>query len=114
MPITEEVAAGLPGKAAVDADGAPLGPVTGVFDDDHTGRPEWAVVRVAGLEHLAPLADADVRGGRLHLAVTTQRLLSAPAAEDVDHLSHDDSVALYRHYGTSPAGDTDVAPHPAT
>ncbi|WP_299037827.1 hypothetical protein [uncultured Pseudokineococcus sp.] len=110
MPITEEVGAGLPGTPAVDADGAPLGPVTGVFDDDHTGRPEWAVVRVAGLERLAPLADADVRDGRLHLAVTADRLLSAPAAEEVEHVSHADSVALYQHYGTSPAGDTDVTP----
>jgi len=110
VPVPEEVAVRLPGKAAVDADGARLGPVTGVFDDDHTGRPEWAVVRVAGLEHLAPLADAEVRDGRLHLAVTADRLASAPAAEDVDHVSHADSVALYHHYGLSPAGDTDVAP----
>ncbi|MEJ5868417.1 hypothetical protein WDV85_11800 [Pseudokineococcus sp. 5B2Z-1] len=91
---------------AVDVDGHEVGPVLAVFEDDHTGRAELALVAVPDGERLVPLVGARTEGARLHLAVTTAAVEASPVAGDVEHVGPDDVLAVYRHHGLSPADDT--------
>lgn len=105
----EEPAAG-PATTAVAAGGEELGPVTAVFEDDHTGRAEIAAVGLPDGERLVPLAGVRPDGPRLQLAVTADAVRASAVAEGVDHVDHDDVVELYRHHGLSPADDTARGP----
>ncbi|GAA2023059.1 hypothetical protein WDZ16_02570 [Pseudokineococcus marinus] len=91
---------------AVDVDGREVGPVTAVFEDDHTGRAELALVALPDGQRLVPLVGARTEGARLHLAVTAAAVEASPVAGDVEHVGPDDVLALYRHHGLSPADDT--------
>lgn len=113
MPITEDQAFLVARASAHDRDGELLGTVSGIFYDDHTGRPEWVTVTIgadADPDRFIPLASASYGKGRLTLNVTLDQVRSAPALGDDDHLDGPSETALYRHYGLSPAGDTDVDP----
>ncbi|GAA0291977.1 hypothetical protein [Kineococcus aurantiacus] len=127
MPISEDQAFLVARSVAVDRDGTQVGPVTGIYYDDHTGRPEWVTVALAldpseadgalppAGERFVPLASAAYSRGRLHLDVTTGQVRTAPqVADGNDHLDGAAEVDLYRHYGLSPAGDTDVDPATGT
>lgn len=117
-PITEDQALLVAQAAAVDRDGRTLGRVVDLYWDDHTGRPTWVAVRLvdelrpaddAGVT-AAPLASASYARGLLTLDVTADQVVGSPRLEDADHLDAPAEVRLYRHYGLSPAGDTDVDP----
>lgn len=139
MPISEDQAFLVARSTAHDRDGTPIGPVSGIYYDDHTGRPEWVTVTVTGQEPTAveptargararvpagvdggsgpagpatfvPLASASYSRGRLHVNVSLEQVRHAPPADADDHLSSAAESRLYRHYGLSPAGDTDVDP----
>ena len=130
MPITEDQAFLVARATAVDRHGQVVGPVTGIYYDDHTGAPAWVSVQVAGqhtestsgqdhdqtaAHRFAPLASASYARGRLHLDVTHQQVRDAPTdGDDDEHLDSEHEVGLYRHYGLSPAGDTDVDPDTAS
>ncbi|NAZ78007.1 hypothetical protein GTQ99_21730 [Kineococcus sp. T13] len=134
MPISDEQAFLVARSSAVDRDGLTLGPVSGVYYDDHTGRPEWvtvqlretpphegpagddppSTVRGAAQSRFVPLASATYSRGRLHLDVSAAQVRSAPPARGDEHLSSAAERQLYRHYGLSPAGDTDVDPASGT
>lgn len=110
---TPEVGAAADRAAtAVASGGEELGPVTAVFDDDHTGRPELALVRLPDGERLVPLAGARQDGARMHLAVTAEGVRSSAPAPADDHVDHDAVVRLYRHHGLTPADDTGPGPAP--
>jgi len=158
MPISDDQAFLVARSTAYDRDGTQVGPVSGIYYDDHTGRPEWVTVMVAEPEALSrtapsqvagrgpsargsatqesatqtttetrtsparstsarstsvrfvPLASASYARGRLHVNVTLEQVRQAPPADADDHLSSAAENRLYRHYGLSPAGDTDVDP----
>lgn len=118
MPITEDQAFLVARASAHDRAGRLLGAVSGVFYDDHTGRPEWVTVTAAasgdapapGPDRFIPLASASYSKGRVNLNVTLEQVHTAPVLGEGDHLDGPSETALYRHYGLSPAGDTDVDP----
>jgi hypothetical protein len=116
MPISEDQAFLVARSTAVDREGAEVGHVTGIYYDDHTGRPEWVTVSVPdvvdgpGAARFVPLASAAYYRGRLHVDVTLDQVRSAPRTAGGDHLGGATEIELYRHYGLSPAGDTDVDP----
>lgn len=140
MPISEDQAFLVARATAVDRDGQEVGPVVGLYYDDHTGRPEWVTVRpgaersetgphgaarsdgAGGPEtapghdalRFTPLASASYTRGRLHLDVTYDQVLAAPPCGDDERLDAEEETRLYRHYGLSPAGDTDVDPSTGT
>ncbi|GAA2027765.1 hypothetical protein [Pseudokineococcus marinus] len=138
MPVTEDQAFLVVRAVAVDRHRQVIGPVTGIYYDDHTGAPAWVSVRTpAPPDHgpddpqagepqpvepaagedalrLAPLAGASYSRGHLHLDLTYEQVAAAPPAGDDGHLDAEHEVHLYRHYGLSPAGDTDVDPTTAS
>ncbi|NAZ81914.1 hypothetical protein GTR02_08790 [Kineococcus sp. R8] len=61
-----------------------------------------------------PLAGAAYARGRLLLDVTAEQVRRAPHVAPDEHLAASTEVALYGHYGLSPAGDTDVDPRTGT
>ncbi|MGY1838787.1 MULTISPECIES: PRC and DUF2382 domain-containing protein [unclassified Modestobacter] len=117
------------GAIVDDRDGTPLGTVTAVFLDDVTGQPTW-IGLTEGLHAapddeevptIAPMAGAELTGGRLHLTVPVTAVRSAPRVARPDHLSPEEEAVLQEHYrlgevaGTGPAverpGTTPPAGH---
>lgn len=124
--ISEDQAFLVARASAHDRDGQVIGSVSGVFYDDHTGRPEWVTVKVAPgtdpravgadprPDRFVPLAGGSYARGRLTLDVTLDQVHGAPGPRGGDHLDRGAETTLYRHYGLSPAGDTDVDPRSGT
>ena len=89
MPISEDQAFLVARSTAHDRDGTRIGPVSGVYYDDHTGRPEWVTVTV-GTQDEAPASSA----GRSELS-----RVSPPAKWHLWHLrAGSDTSGL--HHGT--------------
>lgn len=125
MPVTEDQAFLVARATAVDRDGRVIGPVTGIYYDDHTGIPTWVTVQAPtraaearedldAAPRFVPLASAAYAHGRLHVDVTRGQVVAAPAADGDGHLNATHEVALYRYYGLSPSGDTAVDPQSAS
>ncbi len=124
MPISEDQAFLVARSTAYDRDGEEIGPVVGIYSDNHTGRPEWVTVAVdpdptaspaaADAVRFAPLASASYTRGRLVLDVTRRQVVAAPVTADGEELDGASETRLYTHYGLSPAGDTDVDPASGT
>lgn len=125
MPISEDQAFLVARSVAYDRDGSRVGPVVGIYCDNHTGRPEWITIAVqAGessslnvgtdLVRFAPLASASYGRGRLVLDVTRRQVVKAPDIPAGEELDGSAETRLYSHYGLSPAGDTDVDPTTGT
>jgi hypothetical protein len=92
-------AANWVGQTVIDRDGTEIGSCTAVFADDATGLPEWICVGFEGRSVVIPVVDAAERGGRVQVAVGRADVVSAPSVDDTEHVSGDQEVALYRHYG---------------
>jgi hypothetical protein len=142
MPISEDQAFLVARATGYDRDGSRIGPVVGIYSDNHTGRPEWVTLSVepatgdapaadeastdtpaagpsgertaTGPVRFAPLASASYGRGRLTLDVTLGQVVTAPVTPDGEELDGPAEVRLYAHYGLSPAGDTDVDPATGT
>jgi hypothetical protein len=102
------------GAIADDREGRPLGTVTAVFVDDVTGQPTWvgltdglhAAPDATDVAIVAPIADAQVSGGRVRLTVSADAVHSSPRPAAPDRLSPAEEVTLREHYagGTGLAG----------
>jgi len=92
------------GADVYDADGDKIGTASEVFLDDQSGNPEWVTVKT-GLfgtkETFVPIREADLTGDGLRVPVTKAAVKEAPKIDQDGHLSPDEEVALYRHYGMS-------------
>jgi hypothetical protein len=105
----------LIGRRALDRDGAKIGTIDEVYLDDATGRPDWAAVRT-GLftrDAFVPLEPSEVVGDDLRVPFTKSLIKDAPDFGVGRHLSPEQELQLYHHYGMQipPAGprppDTD-------
>jgi hypothetical protein len=83
----------------VDRDGTEIGTCTQIFLDDATGLPEWAQADLSGAPGVVPLMDATAAGDRVRVAVRRTEVVGAPQVDDPLHISEDEEVRLYRHYG---------------
>jgi len=99
------------GRTVVDRDGEKIGKVKEIYEDQSTGKPEWATVS-AGLfglkSHFAPLAGAVPAGSGVQLAVTKDQVKDAPGVEANGELSEQEERHLFEHYGVpyTTAGST--------
>jgi hypothetical protein len=85
----------LLGAPVVDAAGAPAGAVADLLADPVTGRPAWAVVRLAdGTAVTVPHAILRSHARDLALPCGTDHLASAPPPEH--------AAALCRHFDVAP------------
>lgn len=91
----------LIGRKAFDSNGAKIGTVGEVYLDDATGEPEWAAVRTGLLRRgtFVPLEAGELVDDTLRLPFSRSLIKDAPALGVGRHLSPQQELRLYRHYG---------------
>ena len=90
------------GHKVLDADGHKIGQADEVYLDDSTGTPQWVTVkggRFGGKGHFAPLGGAVLVNDDVRLAYAKAQVDSAPELETGRHLSVEEELTLYQHYG---------------
>lgn len=90
------------GRDLLGSDGEKIGSVKEVYEDDRTGKPEWALV-TSGLfgtrSHFVPLAGAAPSGEAVRVRVSTDQVKDAPSIEGDGELSEAEERELFEHYG---------------
>ncbi|PLW72296.1 PRC-barrel domain containing protein [Streptomyces sp. SCUT-3] len=96
----------LIGRKAYDRNGARLGVVDEVYLDDATGEPDWAAVRTGlfSRDVLVPLEPSELVGEELRVPFEKALVKSAPDYGVGRHLSPEQEMELYRHYGIDVMG----------
>lgn len=98
----------LIGRKAFDRNGAKIGTVDEVYLDDATGAPEWAAVRTGlfSRDAFVPLEPSELVDETLRVPFDRALIKEAPDFGVGRHLSPEQEVQLYRHYGLDvPGGD---------
>lgn len=91
----------LIGRRAFDRDGTRIGTVDEVYLDDATGTPEWAAVRT-GLftrDAFVPLEPSELVDDVLWVPYKKSLIKDAPDFGVGRHLSPEQELQLYHHYG---------------
>jgi sporulation protein YlmC with PRC-barrel domain len=105
----------LIGRRAFDRDGAKIGTVDEVYLDDATGAPEWAAVRT-GLftrDAFVPLEPSRLVQDELRVPFKKALIRDAPDFGVGRHLSPEQELQLYHHYGMEVPSDGVAPPAPA-
>ncbi|MFV2119297.1 PRC-barrel domain-containing protein [Streptomyces sp. Act-28] len=91
----------LIGCKAFDRAGRRIGTVDEVYLDDATGAPEWAAVRTGlfGRDAFVPLGPGELLDDGLHVPYEKALVRDAPDLGVGRHLSPEQELRLYRHYG---------------
>ncbi|WP_069816932.1 PRC-barrel domain-containing protein [Streptomyces sp. TP-A0874] len=91
----------LIGRKAYDSEGAKIGIVDEVYLDDATGMPEWASVRTGlfGRDAFVPLEPSEFVEDALRVPYRRSLVKEAPDFGVGRHLSPEQEIQLYRHYG---------------
>ncbi len=91
----------LIGRKAFDRNGVKIGTVDEVYLDDATGEPEWAAVRTGlfGRDAFVPLEPSEVQADTLRVPYDKSLVKSAPDFGVGRHLSPEQELQLYHHYG---------------
>jgi sporulation protein YlmC with PRC-barrel domain len=102
----------LIGCKAFDRDGTRIGTVDEVYLDDATGVPEWAAVRTGlfGRDAFVPLEPSEVVDDALRVPFERSLIRRAPGFGVGRHLSPEQEMELYRHYGLPVPGGAADAP----
>jgi uncharacterized protein (TIGR02271 family) len=99
-PITDAYA--WQGRELLGSDGEKIGSVKEIYEDQQTGKPEWALV-TSGLfgtrSHFVPLAGAEPSGEAVRAQVTKDQVKNAPSIEGDGQLSEQEERKLFEHYG---------------
>ncbi|MET7902923.1 PRC-barrel domain-containing protein [Streptomyces sp. NPDC005355] len=96
----------LIGRKAFDREGAKIGTVDEVYLDDATGEPEWAAVRTGlfSRDVFVPLEPSEVIGDTLRVPYDRALIKNAPDFGVGRHLSPEQELQLYHHYGLDVTG----------
>ncbi|GGQ26385.1 PRC-barrel domain-containing protein [Streptomyces roseolilacinus] len=103
----------LIGRKAFDRDGHRIGTVDEVYLDDATGVPEWAAVRTGlfGRDAFVPLGPSELTDAGLRVPYEKALVKDAPDFGVGRHLSPEQELQLYLHYGlalpSAPSADRD-------
>jgi sporulation protein YlmC with PRC-barrel domain len=103
----------LIGRKAFDRTGAKIGTVDEVYLDDATGAPEWAAVRTGlfSRDAFVPLEPSELVDETLRVPFDRALIKEAPDFGVGRHLSPEQELQLYRHYGLAvPGGDKGSRP----
>ncbi|HEY6748932.1 MAG TPA: hypothetical protein VI357_24845 [Mycobacteriales bacterium] len=87
------------GRTVVDRDGAEIGACTAVFADDATELAEWVCSEFDGSTVFIPAVGAAETDGMVKVVISRDDVAGAPPVGGPEHISGDEEVALYRHYG---------------
>ncbi|AZK93072.1 MULTISPECIES: PRC-barrel domain-containing protein [Streptomyces] len=101
----------LIGRKAYDRDGVKIGTVDEVYLDDATGSPEWAAVRTGlfSRDAFVPLEPSTMVGDTLRVPYERTLIRGAPGFGVGRHLSPEQELQLYRHYGIELSAPPDPA-----
>ena len=91
----------LAGRTAVDRNYSKIGTIDEVYVNDATAQPEWLAIKTGlfGTKlTFAPLSGALAQGDEVVVPYDADVVTEAPNADDLDHLSSDEVVALYDYY----------------
>jgi uncharacterized protein (TIGR02271 family) len=107
---------GWQGRTMVDGDGDRIGSIEGIYADDQSGEPEWALVKT-GLfgtkSSFVPIVQASERNDDVQVPYDKQLVKDAPRIEADQHLSEAEEQQLWRHYGLDyGAGQAGTAAQP--
>jgi uncharacterized protein (TIGR02271 family) len=90
------------GRDVVGNDDEKIGSVKEIYEDQRTGKPEWALV-TSGLfgtrSHFVPLAGAEPSGEAVRVPVSKDQVQNAPSVESDGQLSEQEERELFEHYG---------------
>lgn len=90
------------GRDLLGSDDEKIGSVKEIYEDERTGKPEWALVS-SGLfgtkSHFVPLAGAEPAGEQVRVRVTKDQVKDAPSIEGDGQLSEQEERQLFEHYG---------------
>ncbi|MFC7310529.1 PRC-barrel domain-containing protein [Streptomyces monticola] len=102
----------LIGRKAFDSKGNKLGTVDEVYLDDATGAPEWAAIRTGlfSRDAFVPLEPSELVDGTLRVPFERSLIKDAPDFGVGRHLSPEQELQLYHHYGIDIAAPTDAPP----
>ncbi len=104
------------GRDVVDSDGEKIGAIKEIYEDLHTGKPEWGLV-TSGLfgtrSHFVPLAGAQPAGEAVRVSATKDQVKNAPSVEGEGQLSEADERRLFEHYNVPFADEGSVTAHGA-
>ncbi|MEU2157017.1 PRC-barrel domain-containing protein [Streptomyces sp. NPDC019396] len=91
----------LIGRKAFDRNGTKIGTVDEVYLDDATGVPEWAAVRTGlfSRDAFVPLEPSELDTDGLHIPFERALIKDAPDFGVGRHLSPEQELQLYHHYG---------------
>jgi sporulation protein YlmC with PRC-barrel domain len=91
----------LIGRKAFDRGGHKIGTVDEVYLDDATGVPEWAAVRTGlfSRDAFVPLEPSSLVDDTLRVPFERSLIKDAPDFGVGRHLSPEQEVQLYHHYG---------------
>lgn len=91
----------LIGRKAFDRHGTKVGTVDEVYLDDATGVPEWAAVRTGlfSRDAFVPLEPSELVDGGLRIPFERALIRDAPDFGVGRHLSPEQELQLYHHYG---------------
>ncbi|WUH95121.1 PRC-barrel domain-containing protein [Streptomyces sp. NBC_00433] len=91
----------LIGRRAFDRDGTRIGTVDEVYLDDATGTPEWAAVRTGffSRDAFVPLEPSEMVDDALRVPYKKSLIRDAPDFGVGRHLSPEQELQLYHHYG---------------
>lgn len=91
----------LIGRKALDRNGTKIGTVDEVYLDDATGIPEWAAVRTGlfSRDAFVPLEPSTLVDNTLRIPFEKALIKDAPDFGVGRHLSPEQELQLYRHYG---------------
>jgi membrane protein len=90
------------GQTLLDPAGEKIGRIEEIYLVEETGRPEWALVklaRIGGRTTLAPLTGAQPVGDGIRGAFEKAKVKDAPPVDPDDEPSEQQVAAVYRHYG---------------
>jgi uncharacterized protein (TIGR02271 family) len=105
------------GKTVFDRDGSRIGPITDIYADTRTGRPEWAVVDTGlfgAKSTFVPIGEARPTGDDVQVPYQKQLVKDAPKLDTDRDLSVADERELWRHYGLDYDAGDDIADRDAS
>jgi uncharacterized protein (TIGR02271 family) len=90
------------GRTVIGSDGEKIGEVTEIYEDQDSGKPEWATIS-SGLfgmkSHFVPLAGAAPEGEDVRVPFTKDQVKDAPGVDPDRDLSEEEEQRLFEHYG---------------
>ncbi|MFB0620411.1 PRC-barrel domain-containing protein [Streptomyces sp. AGS-58] len=103
----------LIGRKAFDVNGAKIGTIDEVYLDDATGVPEWAAIRTGlfSRDAFVPLEPSEFLDGTLHIPFDRTLIKDAPDFGVGRHLSPEQELQLYHHYGLDTASPPKAPDH---